>query len=303
MNEEKQQPKTIEDLLKEYNLSDEDIETFAKDFIEETPKKEEYVDEEGNEIEENVEEILNEETNEETEVKSPASGKKYAGIFDDVAKLEESYKNLQAEYTKLRQKVKPFESFLELLSSNPDFAKFILDKTNDYFVKGTKRKDVEFEEVEEEFEYEEEPLKKGKVAFDEEKLLNLIRNEVNQVLTAQRMLDEFKKAHPDVTDEELVQVINFASKSGLDLETSYMALFREKYKEDLKRQVLSELKGHLSGQRKGQGLTTTPPEVKEIQEKDLWKLALEVARNPQKLKELDPMTRSKLMTILARQIL
>ena len=85
-----------------------------------------------------------------------------------------------------------------------------------------------------------------------------------------------------------------------------MVLYKDKFKDELKRQVLEELKGHLSTRKAGQGLKTTPEttgEVTELNERDLWKLALEVARNPQKLKEIDEMTRAKLMNILARQIL
>lgn len=292
MNEEKiqnqneQRGNNLTEMLKSMGVSENDIEEIVSSVLSDT--EEEEKDEQLKFEEPKTEEIKTEK-------------KKYAGIFDDVEKLEEAYKNLQAEYTRERQKFKPFEQFIDLLNSNPEFAKYILEKSQEFFFKDRKS---ETKSEKDEFEFEEFG-KEEKSSYNKDEILSLIRQEVSQVLTAQKMLDDFRKNHPEVTDEELVNIINHAKTHGGDLETSYMILYKDKFKEELKRQVLSELKGHLkSGQ--SQQMTKSvekPKETQVLNEEDYWKLAIEVARNPEKLKEIDAKTKAILFNILARQIL
>jgi len=243
---------------------------------------------------------------ENAQLETKKTQRKYAGIFNTVEDLERAYKEIQAQYTKERQKVKPYESFIELLEQNPEYAKFIIEKTQEFFFKKEKPKseDIE-EEFEEEFDFEER--KKNKFAFDKNEILNLIRQEVNQALTASRMVDEFRRKYPEVTDTELVQIINHARQYGGDLETSYMVLFKDRFIENLKRQALEELKGHLASKRgaKPMTITATPtPETgKELSDDQIWDLAVKVSQNPQLLDKIEPNLRAKLLNVIARQLL
>lgn len=304
-NEEKMQNENdkIFEMLKNAGFNEQDLEEMAREIIEgEEEVKEGYVNPNTGEVIEEEEDIIK---LDETPSKQVSEGKKYAGIFDSVEKLEQAYKNLQAEYTKERQKIKPFEQFIELLQNNPEFAKFILEKSQEFFFKGS-RKQKEEKEEEEDWDWdleEKEEKKMGTLSRDE--VINLIRNEINQVLTAQNLINEFKAKYPEVSDEELVQIINHARNFGGDLETSYLVLFKDKYKEKLKREIIEELKGRKSLNTASTATTSQPTSQGGVatSEKDIWRLAVEVANRPEKLKELDPQTRYMLLNILARQIL
>lgn len=281
----REQGGNLDELTSKLGLTPEELEDLAREIIEGEPEREK---------EKEVIQLEEEE--------APKTQKrKFADIFDNVEELEKAYKNLQSKYTQERQKFKPFEQFIDLLQGNPEFAKFILQKTQEFFTGGGKeeRKEAEFEE---ELWGEE---KKSVGIQSKEELLNMIRNEISQALTAQRLIDDFRRAHPDVSDEELVQIINHAKNFGGDLETSYIILYKDKFKENLKRQVLEELKGHLSKKQTSPSEVKVQPSFEEAvaPEEDLWKLAVEVAKNPAKLKDLDSKTRATLLNILARQIL
>lgn len=297
MNEEKNQNNDVLSLLKQAGLSDKDIEELANEVLEgEQKPKDEIIDIETGETIAEEEDVIEVEKRQ----AEPKEERKYAGIFDSVEKLEQAYKNLQSEYTKIRQKMKPFEQFIDLLQTNPEFAKFIVEKSQEFFFQKEKKKETKGEDWDLDWDYEEK--KPEKTSVDKDEIINLVRNEINQILTAQNLINDFKSRHPEVSDEELVQIINHARNFGGDLEASYLILFRDKYKERLKREIIEEIKGKKSLESK----STSQPTVEGVatsNEKDIWKLAIEVANNPAKLKELDANTRYMLLNILARQIL
>jgi len=274
----------VKKLMEQYGLTDEDLNSF---FQEEFPSE-------------------SEETTKTSQ--PPASGgletqgeKKYAGIFNSVEELEKAYKELQAEYTRQRQRTKKFESFIDLLEQNPDYANYIVEKTQEFFFKKEKpQREIETNEFEDLFNEEAESVKK--FAFNKEDILNLVRQEVNQALAAQRLIDDFRRKYPEVTDEELLKIINHARQFGGDLETSYMVLFKDRFKERILRQALEEMKKGISPQRMGARQETTPTK-KELTEDDYFQLAREIIAGKRKLDELEPNERAKLLNIIARQLI
>jgi ParB-like chromosome segregation protein Spo0J len=274
----------VKKLMEQYGLSEEDLNSFlqeelsteAEDIVPETPQ------------------ITEQKTEE----------KKYAGIFNTVEELEKSYKELQAEYTRQRQRIKKFESFIDLLEGNPEYADYIVEKTREFFFKDnnkSSKKEYETEEFENLFgEEETEGVKK--FALNKEDILNLVRQEVNQALAAQRLIDDFRRKYPEVTDEELLKIINHARQFGGDLETSYMVLYKDRFKERLLRQALEEMKKGISPQRPGARVEATPTK-RELTEDDYFQLAREIVAGKRRLDELDPNERAKLLNIIARQLI
>jgi ParB-like chromosome segregation protein Spo0J len=273
----------VKKLMEQYGLTEEDLNSFLQEELSTEDAEEEKF-------------VPTQETKPETQEK------KFAGIFNSVDELEKAYKELQAEYTRQRQRTKKFESFIDLLEQNPQYADYIVEKTKEFFFKEgkTSKKEYETDEYEDLFN-EEETENVKKFALNREDILNLVRQEVNQALAAQRLIDDFRRKYPEVTDEELLKIINHARQFGGDLETSYMVLYKDRFKERLLRQALEEMKKGISPQRPGARVETTPK--RELTEDDYFQLAREIIAGKRRLDELDPDERAKLLNIIARQLI
>lgn len=190
------------------------------------------------------------ETNETQENQKTQTERKYAGIFNTVEDLEKSYKELQAEYTRVNQNYKKFERYkdlIELLDKDPVIQKKVAELIYKRYYDTGEKKEYGYTEDEEEFGfsdlYEES---KSEKKFDISNVIPYIENKVKELVDAKikeffglvNAIQSFAKKN-NLDQDSLQEVINIAKSKNITLEEA-LNEYRDKMNK-LREKIMKEI--------------------------------------------------------------
>ncbi len=190
------------------------------------------------------------ETNETQENQKTQTERKYAGIFNTVEDLEKSYKELQAEYTRVNQNYKKFERYkdlIELLDKDPVIQKKVAELIYKRYYDTGEKKEYGYTEEEDEFGfsdlYEES---KSEKKFDISNVIPYIENKVKELVDAKikeffglvNAIQSFAKKN-NLDQDSLQEVINIAKSKNITLEEA-LNEYRDKMNK-LREKIMKEI--------------------------------------------------------------
>lgn len=192
----------------------------------------------------------NQGSNETQESQKEQTERKYAGIFNTIEDLEKSYKELQAEYTRVNQNYKKFERYkdlIELLDKDPVIQKKVAELIYKRYYDTGDRKEYSYAEEEDEFGfsdlYEEN---KNEKKFDISNVIPYIENKVRELVDAKikeffglvNAIQNFAKKN-NLDQDSLQEVINIAKSKNITLEEA-LNEYRDKMNK-LREKIMKEI--------------------------------------------------------------
>jgi len=188
-----------------------------------------------------VEKLLSELVEGTPELKPPSGKEKWFDRFSTYEEAEQAYKKLQAEVDGLKKaqaeltesskKLDEYKPILDALERNPDIVKVLLDRAAGI---NTPIPSAGDSETEEELDFVTEPEKaiekllSKKLSGIQQLIAQAVDKAVNERLQklseAQSVLQTFRSNHPEVGDQQLMEIARYAQSNNLSLEDAYTHL-------------------------------------------------------------------------------
>lgn len=196
--------------------------------------------------------------------------RKYAGIFNSVEDLEKSYKELQAEYTRVNQKYKNFEkysSIVDLLEKDPQFQKEVAGIIYRRYYQSKPKSGEEYDFWEEEEITQNEEKRNFDfsqvVSYIEERVQELVNKKVQEFFGVVQALQNFAKKH-NLDQDTLQEIINLAKNENISLDEA-LQRYNEKMNK-IREKIIRELGATPAGRETpaftSKTITATPkPEI------------------------------------------